>query len=170
MRSKVFPDSQRATRHLSRSETRMISKGVLIAWSLPRLSVTARSWKIIHVHGFFDTLLLLSWKIMDGLWQGMAPWIIIHDFDPWFIHDEPCLKFRSKSKIVSYCVSFCLLFCLLFLRVTLMARVALRTLFGTTYPEAARWVRFQIALGGLLTVLGMDFDGIAEKRLFSDLF
>ena len=41
-----------------------------------------RSWKIIHDHGFFDALLLLSWKIMDGPWQGMAPWIIIRDFDP----------------------------------------------------------------------------------------
>ena len=50
--------------------------------SLPRLSVMARSWKIIHDHGFFDALFLLSWKIMDGPWQGMAPWIIIHDFDP----------------------------------------------------------------------------------------
>ena len=27
----------------------------------------ARSWKIIHDHGFFDALLLLSWKITDGL-------------------------------------------------------------------------------------------------------
>ena len=42
----------------------------------------ARSWEIIHDHGFFDTLLLLPWKIMDDPWQGMAPWIIIHDFDP----------------------------------------------------------------------------------------
>ena len=49
---------------------------------LPRLSVMARSWKIFHDHGFFDALLLLSWKTMDGPWQGMAPWIIIHDFDP----------------------------------------------------------------------------------------
>ena len=51
----------------------------------PRLSVMARSWKIIHDHGFygfFGILLRLSWKIMDGPWQGMAPWIIIHDFDP----------------------------------------------------------------------------------------
>ena len=66
----------------------------------PRLSVTALSWKIIHDCGFFDALLLLSWN------------------------DEPCRKFRSKSKKFTYCVIFCLLFCLLFLRVTLMARVA----------------------------------------------
>ena len=50
----------------------------------PRLPVMARSWKIIHDHGFFNALLLLSWKIMDGQWQGMAPWIIIHRFDPWW--------------------------------------------------------------------------------------
>ena len=29
----------------------------------------ARSWKIIHDHGLFDALLLLSWKITDG-----GPW------------------------------------------------------------------------------------------------
>ena len=51
-----------------------------------------------------------------------------------------------------------------------MARVALRTLFGTAYPETAREVRFQIALGGFLMVLGLVFNGIAEKRLFLDQF
>ena len=34
--------------------------------SVPRLCVMARSWNIIHDHEFFDALLLLSWKIMDG--------------------------------------------------------------------------------------------------------
>ena len=48
-----------------------------------------------------------------------------------------------------------------------MTRVALRALFGTAHPEAAR---FSLALGGFLMVLGMVFDGIAGKRLFSDQF
>ena len=60
----------------------MMHAQILRSISSPRLSVMARSWKIIHDHGFFDTLLQLSWKIMDSPWQGMAPWIIIHDFDP----------------------------------------------------------------------------------------
>ena len=41
----------------------------------------ARSCQIIHDHGFFDALPLFSRKVMDGPWQGMAPWIIIHDFE-----------------------------------------------------------------------------------------
>ena len=53
------------------------------------------------------------------------------------------------------------------LRVTLMARVALRTLFGTAYPEAARWVRVSLALGGFYAYTSSQCFDASIERVFA---
>ena len=75
---------------------------------MPRLSVMTRSWKIIHDHGFFDTLLQFLWKIMDGPWQGMAhgPSSMILTHDSFMMsHVESFVQSQKFSLTVSIFVS-----------------------------------------------------------------
>ena len=80
-------------------------------------------------------------------------------------HVENIVRSRKFSLTVSVFVSVSQN-----LRVTLMARVALGTLFGTAFPEAAEIGRSFVSARWVFDGFGDGFDRIAEKRVFSDQF